>query len=248
MSYKVERKAWRCDKKCCRKEISIKKDSFFYKQMLSCSEILFIGYLWLQQLKVTSIQSMTGHSKDTITAYVKYYRQLVMETLDDMDMMIGGPGIEVEIDESKLGKRKYHRGHRVEGVWVLGGVERTDDRKMFLSSVPDRSTETLMNIIVRHVHPDAIILTDLWRGYNRLSELGFEHRTVNHSSGLINPEDGTHTNTIEGTWNGVKLQIAPRNRTKEDVDEHLLIVIWRRKHKDRLWDALLDALRTINIY
>jgi hypothetical protein len=31
----------------------------------------------------------------------------------------------VEVDESKFGKRKYHRGHRVEGVWVIGGVERT---------------------------------------------------------------------------------------------------------------------------
>ncbi len=38
--------------------------------------------------------------------------------------MIGGKNIVVEIDESKFGKRKYHRGHRVEGVWVLGMVER----------------------------------------------------------------------------------------------------------------------------
>jgi len=31
---------------------------------------------------------------------------------------IGGPGKVVEVDESKFGKRKYHRGHRVDGVWV----------------------------------------------------------------------------------------------------------------------------------
>jgi hypothetical protein len=36
---------------------------------------------------------------------------------------IGGPGIIIEVDESKFGRRKYNRGHRVEGVWVMGGVE-----------------------------------------------------------------------------------------------------------------------------
>lgn len=29
----------------------------------------------------------------------------------------------VEVDEYKFGKRKYHKGHQVEGVWVVGGVE-----------------------------------------------------------------------------------------------------------------------------
>lgn len=36
---------------------------------------------------------------------------------------LGGPGKTVQIDESKIGKRKYHRGHHVEGQWVFGGIE-----------------------------------------------------------------------------------------------------------------------------
>ena len=38
---------------------------------------------------------------------------------------IGGPGIVVELDESKFGKRKDNRGKKVKGAWVFGGVERT---------------------------------------------------------------------------------------------------------------------------
>ena len=39
--------------------------------------------------------------------------------------MIGGPGVEVEIDESKFAKRKYHRVHRVGTKdWALGGIEK----------------------------------------------------------------------------------------------------------------------------
>jgi hypothetical protein len=55
-----------------------------------------------------------------------------------MDEKIGGLGIIVEEDESKFGKRKYHRGHRIEGVWVIGGVERTASRFLFVTVVEDR--------------------------------------------------------------------------------------------------------------
>ena len=34
------------------------------------------------------------------------------------DTSIVGENIIVEVDESKLGKRKYNRGHKIEGVWV----------------------------------------------------------------------------------------------------------------------------------
>jgi hypothetical protein len=46
---------------------------------------------------------------------------MIVET----DMMVGGPGIEVEIDESKFAKRKYHQGHRM-GMkdWVFGRIEK----------------------------------------------------------------------------------------------------------------------------
>ena len=41
---------------------------------------------------------------------------------------------------------KYHKGKRVEGVWVFGGVER-DTGKCFLVKVQDRSATTLIALI-----------------------------------------------------------------------------------------------------
>jgi len=53
---------------------------------------------------------------------------------------IGGEGKVVQIDESLFGKRKYHRGHHVEGQWVFGGIEE-DSRKRLpcANSSPVRS-------------------------------------------------------------------------------------------------------------
>jgi len=44
--------------------------------------------------------------------------------IEDESEQIGGVGMRVEVDESKFGRRKYHTGRRVDGVWVFGGIER----------------------------------------------------------------------------------------------------------------------------
>ncbi len=100
---------------------------------------MHLAYLWLCKCSGSFAVAYTRHSSDTICAYFKYFRQLISDSLDELDFCIGGDGVEVELDEYKFGKRMYNRGHVVEGVWVLGGVERTPERKVFLVSVHDRS-------------------------------------------------------------------------------------------------------------
>lgn len=84
------------------------------------------------------------------------------------------------------------------GVWVVGGVELTDERRCFLLTVHDRSQATLLTIIKEYVHDHSIVRTDCWSGYRNMESLGMNltHQTVNHSEGF---RDGdVHTNTIEG--------------------------------------------------
>lgn len=50
-----------------------------------------------------------------------FCREILLNAVFQPKTKLGGPGIEVQIDESKFGRRKYYRGHRVEGVWVFGG-------------------------------------------------------------------------------------------------------------------------------
>ena len=56
-------------------------------------------------------------------------QQLVADSLDFDNCIIGGEDIIVELDETNLGKHKYHHGHHVEGVLVVGGIERTQEKK-----------------------------------------------------------------------------------------------------------------------
>jgi hypothetical protein len=63
--------------------------------------------------------------------------QVVFNAMIDNKVAIGGVGRKVEIDESKYGRRKYHRGHRVEGQWVFGGFER-ESGNVFMIAVENR--------------------------------------------------------------------------------------------------------------
>jgi hypothetical protein len=71
------------------------------------------------------------------------------------------------------------------------------------------------------------------------------HRTVNHSVNFTDPETGVNTNTIEGNNNALKIMIKPRNRVK-NIGDRLGEFVWRRKHRTRLWEAFLEALRDVH--
>ena len=226
---------WVCLKKRCAKAVSIYRGSFFGNARLNCAQILHIAYLWLCKVPSSSATIMTGHNKNTISNYFGFLNQLAGDNIREEDTVIGGQDIIVEVDECKIAKRKYNRGHRVDGAWIVGSVERTAERRVFVVRVQDRSAETLRDVISRYVKQGSSIHTDLWKGYSGLAELGIEHGTVNHSKHFKDPETGIHTNTIEGTWAGLKRAIPVRNRSKDSVDEHLQCFIWRRQNERDLW-------------
>jgi len=249
-------KKWikRCSNYKCRKAISIFQNTFFQNTKIPINKILELGYLFLLRLPWSQLVIFTGLSEESITNWLGFYRQLVSLALDDVDTQIGGEGIIVEIDETKFGKRKYNRGHRVEGFWVFGGVERTQERKFFAVRVPDRSRQTLEDLITRYIKPGSIIHSDCWKAYNELNRIeiqdenqdfniAYEHKTVNHSKEFV-ANDGTHTNRIEATWWALKRYI-PKKCDNIDINECLLEHVWRRKNHQNLWEMLLIAFRNI---
>lgn len=179
-------------------------------------------------------------------AFYSHFRHLVTSALREEDQLIGGPGIMVEVDETKLGKRKYNRGHRVDSVWIVVGIERQRDGGIFLVPVQDRSASTLRAIIQSHVRPGSIVNTDMWRGYSNIENLGMNHQTVNHSETFKDPITMACTNTAEGLNSGLKGRIPIRNRVREGIEEHLGKYVWRRQNKHRLFDAFVEALRDIH--
>ena len=98
-----------------------------------------------------------------------------------------GPGTTVEIDESKFGKMKYHKGCCIEGQWVFGGICR-ETKACFLVPVEHRDKETLLPIIRTQILPGTRVMSDMWKAYNCLQDEGCHQLTVNHHLNFVDPD------------------------------------------------------------
>ncbi|CAO3642787.1 unnamed protein product [Cunninghamella blakesleeana] len=130
--------------------------------------------------KNNSIARLAGSSFSTYRNLIKKLYIALEDAIPEEAQQIGGEGIVVEIDESKFGKRKNNRGHRVEGVWVLGSIEITNTRKIFLTTVNTRNALVMRECITRFVRPGSIIRTDGWAAYNDIPNCGdYSHKYRN---------------------------------------------------------------------
>ena len=64
---------------------------------------------------MTPLKKELQISEPTGVDWFNFIRDVCAEYFKQNPVVIGGPGIEVEIDESKFGRRKYNRGRWQEG-------------------------------------------------------------------------------------------------------------------------------------
>ena len=141
---------WECRKqvngKRHKSEVSIRKGSWFDSSKMTLEEILKLTYWWCQDLDQAQIKHELGIAESTGVDWDSFCREVYEIILLENGGKLGGKGKVVQIDESKFGKRKYYRGHHVEGQWVFGGIKE-ESRKCFLVAVEKRDEQTLLPII-----------------------------------------------------------------------------------------------------
>ena len=247
-SFSKDGVCWRCSDKNCGKKSSIRQDSWFSQSHLTLDKIVKLTYYWVYKYpEELVLHELRIGSEHTTVDWYNFAREVCVEILEKHSTKIGGPGKTVEIDESKFGKRKYHRGRRVDGVWVFGGIER-ESKRSFFRTVEHRDAETLLPILKEFVLPGTTIISDCWKAYCSLESEGYIHLTVNHSKEFVNKETGACTNTIESTWHAVKNSL-PRYGTVKSLYESYFVEYCVRKqylnNSDDKFKAFLDLIKTV---
>ena len=235
-----DRPTWQCNHKVsvpkqkkkvpCGFAISDYKDSFLGRLRFEPWKLILFISAWVRkEFSHSHIRENLQLSRETSVDWRSFCSEVTEHILANQEQ-IGGNNIIVEIDESKFGKTKYHRGRELQGVWVFGGIER-DSKKSFiipLLETSQRNAETLLPLIQTFIKPGSIIISDQWKAYNKISELGYQHQTVNHSVNFVDPVTGAHTQNIERLWKDIKSHVLREGIRKKYYSQYISRYLFMR--------------------
>ncbi|XP_055076885.2 uncharacterized protein [Misgurnus anguillicaudatus] len=256
---------WICRRNTHRRvRLCIRNRSLFNNSRIPLVKWMEYIYRFSQGLQLRQIDFMedcVAKTSTTLSRMNKLLRKVCIKALRKLKsrtgLRVGGKSREkfVAIDESKFAhKRKFNRGRlsttwqRRKG-WVFGMMEVKGARCLpLLKMVKDRSRNTLMPIITKHIRRGSTVYSDNWRAYlNALRPLGYKHLTVNHSENFVDPQTGCHTQHIERAWLAIKAQVSRfrGNKTTKLLREHLKFIQWhywlaRRNRKGALAQLIHD--------
>jgi transposase-like protein len=195
---------------------------------------------FVKNKSIASIIDETMIDEKTFYKFFSYFRRCCRNFKFLNEIRLGGDGIEVEIDETHLFTRKYHRGNVLasEQIWVFGIIERVS-KKVYLEVVTRRNGETLFEIVRRVLMPGTIIFADSWAGYNLIRN-HFTMFNINHRMHFVDPNDRSiHTNNIERLWRSVKEDV--RGAVNDNYKVHLSEFMFRRNVLNSTFERNLDS-------
>jgi len=205
------RKLWLC--RGCDKQFTLKVNSIFEDSPLGLDKWM-IAFWMLVNCK-NGVSSMEIHRTLGITQKSAWFmlQRLRLALQEKSFVKLGGPGSEVEVDETYIGgkARNMHRSKR-ERLSRDGGLQGGHDKAVVMGMleregqvrarvIPNRKDQHIRPTIKEFIDPGTILMTDEFDAYNRLGG-EYVHKMVNHLERYV---DGTiHTNGIENFWSLLK--------------------------------------------
>ena len=161
-------------RKTCKKELNIRSDNWVFQLRYPLVNILQAIFYYTKDLAQKDIAQFSRMSRTIIWKISRTLRHIAAKfiTKHPQTTKIGGKNcfgqeMYVAIDETACGKRKFNRGRRKKTIWTLGGVEMPDKShqngqipRMFAVTVPNRSRETLLPILLKMIHHSSVIWSD----------------------------------------------------------------------------------------
>ena len=198
-------------------------------------------------MTATQTAEFLGLNRNTVNRYFGLFRTRIAGHQAAQLALLRGT---VEVDESYFGPArprgftgKLKRGRGTKKQPVFGIIERGG--RVYAEVVPDANKATLQSIIRGKVALDATIVSDGWKGYDGLVDMGFD-RHLRIRKKYWSPSrlsmNGVHINGIESFWSFTKRRLAKFNGVTKNFELHLKECEWRW---GRDFDSLFAELKRL---
>lgn len=215
------------------------------RSQISRAKFRQILRLFALDLTAVQIAVLARLNRNTVNRYLTLIRQAIAIHCEGTSPFTG----EVELDESYFGARRVRgkRGRGAYGKTIVFGIYKRNGC-VYTEIVPNCSRRTLYAIVKGKVSAGSTILTDGFRSYDGIVDLGYQkHYRIDHSKNefAIGPN---HINGIEGFWGFAKVRLVKfRGLSKNTFYLHLKECEFRFNYRNQdLYKILLKITRRIN--
>lgn len=165
-------------------------------------------YLMAQTRAGISAKQLERELGVTYKTAWRMFHQIRKLMASDTNLLTG----EVEVDETYLQprphmKKKLNPTHRLGSNYadnsqiIFGMVERGGKAKV--KHVISNGARILQPEIEKNVEKDTMIYSDEWSSYNKLKQMGYGHKTINHRRQEF-AIGNVHTQNVENLWSNMK--------------------------------------------
>jgi transposase-like protein len=206
----ANQRKWQCKSVHHHRQFSAKIGTIFEDSPISLDK--WLAALWMIANCKNGISSYeVGRALGVTqkTAWFMLHRiRLAMQTKSFMK--IGGPGSEVEVDETFIGgkARNMHvdkRERRITGTGgkdktiVMGMLERGGDIR--LGVIPNRKPHVIQQQVRNDIAAGSALYSDALHSYDGLAQ-DYAHRVIDHAEKYVDGQ--VHTNGLENFWSLLK--------------------------------------------
>ena len=226
----------RCSNTKCRKRVSAVCGGLLEGSNLSEKEFLMLAYLWAHDCSGVRAENMLGHSSATVASWSARFRQCVLNQQDATVDVLGGRDLEVEADETEIGrKRKGLHGHEKQVLADVRGVFERGSGRLYLETFDKLASDSderrfgppnmaEASALFDHIASGSILFADSAKAYIApAKEHGLALKCVDHGSGEYTRKEHfrgklrtVSTQGIDGVWGNLKTWFAAKGGVNTD--------------------------------
>jgi transposase-like protein len=208
--YLIRNRVWKCYANHPKPRFSLKTGTIFEDSPIPLEK--WLPAVWMLLNCKNGISSWELHRTLGVTQKTAWFmlHRIRLAMQSKTFNKLGGPGGEVEVDESFIGGKarnmhrsrvlKNHVGYGGAGkAIVMGMLER--GKTVRTAIIEDRTKATMQPIVRENVEGGSNVYSDEWAGNWRMDD-EYSHNVINHLEHYV--DGNIHTNGMENFWSLLK--------------------------------------------